>query len=109
MSYLQEALRKEEKELSSLIMKTKQSLADAPDGQLRIAHCGKIPQYYYRSKETDGTFRTGQYIRKDQQQLAYRMAQRDYERKLLEAAEKEKNIAAKAFEELRNRKINGSL
>lgn len=89
MSYLQEALLKKEKELNNLIIQTQQSLRDAPSGQLRISPKGNKVQYYYRTKETDGPFRNGQYIRKTNQDLAYQLAQRDYDRKLLEAAERE--------------------
>ena len=89
MSYLQEALLKKEEELSNLITQIRQSLCDAPSGQLRISAKGKKIQYYYRTQETNGPFRNGQYIRKKDQELAYRLAQRDYDRKLLEIAEKE--------------------
>lgn len=87
MSYLKEALLKKEKELKNIIVRTKESLKDAPEGHLRISQSGKKVQYYYRSQETDGPYKTGKYIRKENQQLAYRLAQRDYEKKLLKVAE----------------------
>lgn len=89
MSYLKEALLKKEKELNEMITQLEESLRDAPEGRLRIAHCGKKPQYYYHSKETEAGFQGGQYIRKENEELAYRLAQKDYESKLLETAEKE--------------------
>lgn len=89
MSYLSEALLKKENELKEIITRLKESLRDTPEGKLRIDHCGKIPQYYYCTKETEADFKRGQYIRKENKQLAYRLAQKDYEQKLLETAEKE--------------------
>lgn len=88
MSYLKAALLKKEKELTNIIMKTRSSLERAPQGQLRISHCGKTIQYYWRSKKKEGVPQTEKYIRKDNLQLAYRLAQRDYDQKLLETAEK---------------------
>lgn len=88
MSGLQEELLKKEEELKNLIAICEESLKNVPEGQLRIAHKGNVSQYYYRSKETDGLFKTGKYIRKENIQLAYSIAQRDYDRKLLETAKK---------------------
>lgn len=77
-----------EKELNNLIPLLKESLLDVPDGQLRISHCGGVPQYYFRSKGADGPFKNGNYIRKENIQLAYALAQRDYDKKLFDLAEK---------------------
>lgn len=95
MSYLKEALLKKEKELNNIIEKAEVSLQDAPKGKLRIAYDGVTPRYYYRSQELDGPFRTGKYIRKENQQFAYRLAQRDYDQKLLETAEKQQKAIQK--------------
>lgn len=88
MSYLLEALLRKERELNNLIPLLKQDLQDVPDGQLRISHTGSVPQYYYRSEKTDGPFKNGKYIKKENIQLAYALAQRDYDNKLLQRAEK---------------------
>lgn len=86
MSYLHNALAKKKEELLEIIKLTTESLKNAPEGNLRISQNGKTTQYYYRSKDTDGIHRTGKYIKKQNIGLAYELAQRDYDRKILEVA-----------------------
>lgn len=87
MTDLRKLLIRKEEELSVLIESLEESLTGAPEGGLRIMHGSNVPQYFYRSEETDGPYKTGQYIKKENMQLAYLLAQRDYERKLLKIAE----------------------
>lgn len=87
MSYLHNALVKKEKELLEIIKLTSESLKNAPEGNLRISQNGKTTQYYYRSKETDGPYKTGQYIKKQNIGLACELAQKDYDKKILQTAQ----------------------
>lgn len=89
MSYLREALRKKERELTEIIVQTNKSLRDSPSGQLRISNNGGTARYYYRTQETDGLFHNGKYIRKEEKRLAYLLAQRDYERDLIKTAKRQ--------------------
>ena len=70
-------------------------LIDAPDGRLRIAswHEGK-PQYYLRMNPRDFS---GQYIRAADIHIAQNLAQKDYDKKVLTATDKELNAINKYF------------
>ena len=100
MSYLKEALKRKEQELSNIVENVKASLAGAPKGQLKISHCGKSIQFYCRSKEKDDSSQTEKYIRKDNQKLAYQLAQRDYDEKLMEIAEQELKSVQKLLKKI---------
>lgn len=76
------------KTLQDLQAKVTQSLKSAPKGALRISSCARATQYYHRqSGEKSG----GKYIRRKNKELAYRLAQKDYEEKVLHAIGRELN------------------
>lgn len=92
MTYLYEELLKEEQELNKLIDLIIANIRTAPEGFLRISQNRGIPQYYYRTKDTDGIYKNGEYIKKDNIKLAYELAQRDYDQKILKAAKSRLNL-----------------
>lgn len=110
MSYLQEALLKKEKELTKIIAETEEALKDAPKGNLRIDNSGNKKHYYLKEKRGDEkksddksvsvatskgkkTYANGNYISVKDEQLAHKIAQRDYDKKLYDKSLAElKNI-----------------
>ena len=65
------------------IMKT---IADAPDGNLRIAKNGEIVQYYHVAEKGDSQ---GKYLHKAQREYVCKLAQNNYDRKILREVCKE--------------------
>ena len=79
-------LKKREEYLKKLIRNKKRSASRAPEGRLRIANTKYGPQYYHRIKETD---KTGVYIPVKHKELVKRLAQKDYDERVMTAATKE--------------------
>ncbi|MBR2122640.1 MAG: hypothetical protein IJ930_06930 [Lachnospiraceae bacterium] len=79
-------IMKRKEYLENLLEKTKHRLDAAPPGKLRVSsRCGK-PQYYLK---TDFTTADGTYLDREHMDAAYVLGQKDYDRKLCEAIEKE--------------------
>lgn len=79
-------------ELIKIKNEKEKALVDVPVGALRI-NCAKgTPQYYYRTdpKDTSGT-----YIPQKDNALAYKLAQKDYDEKVLRSVNKELQITEK--------------
>ena len=74
--------------LSKLKEEKLKSLTNTPTGSLRLCHSGNRIQFYHRTISSD---RIGNYIRKQDIQLAQALAQKDYDKKILNAAEQELN------------------
>lgn len=72
--------------LLNLKAETEQALLDAPKGTLRISHNKKRIQYFQIEDPKDST---GSYIRQQNLQLAQALAQKDYNKKVLRAANQE--------------------
>lgn len=84
--------RKELEELEKIIEKAQSSLKNAPEGSLRISKKKNTVQYYWR---TDPKDTHGKYIKKSQQKLIQQLAQKNYDKKILEIAYKNKDIMKK--------------
>ena len=76
--------------LDRLITRLKKDIAKAPEGMLRISPRKTYTQYYWRKNPSD---RNGIYIHKDNMKLAVDLAQRDYNKKLLNIIEEEQHLA----------------
>lgn len=79
----------EREQLEQVIARAKERMATAPEGFLRIAKKEKDIEYYY--KEADCNRRgsaNGKYIKKNEIDLARRIAQRDYDVKIAKNAER---------------------
>ena len=74
------------KELKKRETLIKKKLDAAPEGMLRITHCGKNVRYYHRRLPSD---RTGSYIPKTNTGLIKCLAQKDYYEKLLHSIKEE--------------------
>ena len=103
MSYLYEALIRKENELKRIINETEEALKIAPQGNLRIANRGNKRHYYLAEKsdliknecndKSKMPYNNGTYINSRNEQLAHKIAQRDYDKKLYDKSQAElKNI-----------------
>ena len=72
--------------LGRLKAEKEKALKNSPDGCLRISAGGGRVQYYQRNKAKDFN---GKYIPEKNKRLAQRLAQKDYDQKILASAEKE--------------------
>lgn len=85
MTGLKQMLEQEEMHLAKLVKRAQTNLKNAPEGTLRLS-CNKNKVQYYHS--TKGGKYNGVYIPKSEQELAKRLAQKDYDEKLLLCAQK---------------------
>lgn len=86
MDKIKEELKKREKYLLQWKTKKEKALADAPEGTLRVCNSGGRLQYYQRSSGKDTS---GVYISKKNIETATKLAQKDYDEKVLRVVEKE--------------------
>lgn len=77
--------------LDSLISSKETALLSAPEGTLRVAVSNGKTQYFNRVDNNP----TGIYIPKNNKELAINLAQKDYDAKVLEAAQRELNTLTK--------------
>ena len=90
---LYEQLIKREHWLRDLKQNLETSIQNAPSGNLKIINCRGVEQYYLDSAETRTSYPNGKYLRKSDLELAGKLAQRNYDEKLLSEVEKQlKNI-----------------
>ena len=90
---LEKSIGERIQELDGLIITLKESIAQAPEGSLQIWRSGNRTQYYHHIKEPDGE--AIRYISKDEKALIQGLAQKDYEKKVLRAAEEERDYLLK--------------
>lgn len=77
-------MEKELEELQAMKKRIQASLLNAPEGSLRCTLLkGKYPQYYHVSKENRNQKPQGNYISKQNLDLALHLAQKDYDKKTL--------------------------
>lgn len=88
-------LQEREQYLLQMKKEKEKALIKVPDGTLRICSTGGRTQYYHRIDPKDVT---GVYIREKDIQLARQLAQKDYDRKVLSAVEKELRAIRKYIE-----------
>jgi hypothetical protein len=72
--------------LIDLIKTVRKNQKNSPQGMLRINHTNGRIQFYYREKTTDNN---GRYIPLSEMTFIRKLAQKDYNEKVLKAAEKE--------------------
>ena len=96
-SEITEELRKRVAQLNAVIALKLKALKHAPEGSLNISECRGNPQYYHRTR-ADST--KGRYIASGNQTLAHRLAQKDYDARVLKALKKETRILQTALTQL---------
>lgn len=82
MKGLKNLLLKEQFRLENIIKETKERLALAPEGRLRLSKSHNHIQYYCCTEEK----KSGDYIPKGMVQLANKLAQKAYDEKILQLA-----------------------
>lgn len=90
-------LKEREMELLKIKKIKEKALEKAPEGYLRISKHGKGHQYYYRKNPKD---LSGQYIKSKDKKLARKLAQKDYDEKVVRSVEKEIKAIGKYLSEL---------
>ncbi|MBE5934554.1 MAG: hypothetical protein E7262_02030 [Lachnospiraceae bacterium] len=80
---IKQMVKEEIKCLELLLEKVQESLKYAPKGKLRVKYCKGYPQYYNR---IDGYDKNGTYICKKKKELAYALAQKEYDISVLALA-----------------------
>ena len=95
---------KREHWLRDLKQNLETSIQNAPLGNLKIINCRGVEQYYLDSAETRTSYPNGKYLRKSDFELAGKLAQRNYDEKLLSEVEKQlkniQNIINKYYQKL---------
>lgn len=84
MKGLRNLLLNEQFRLERVIKKTKARLENAPEGRLRLSKSHNYIQYYCCTEEK----KSGDYISKENEALAQQLAQKSYDYKILQLAEK---------------------
>ena len=105
MYYLTEEIKKRMLELKQIIQKKENVLLHAPEGIINIAAMGDKAQYYFKKDSSDKCRR---YMRKSERPLIAAICQKEYDQKVLAAAQKEleqwerltKNFPKQIYEEI---------
>lgn len=85
MKDLKEILLKEEKRLEGIVLRTKKQMEGAPEGSLRVSVSKNGISYYHY---TDAAHKNGKYISRKNKELIQKLAQKEYDRKVLRDTEK---------------------
>ena len=86
LNTLEQTLSKRIFELDALVSEKNTAIKNAPEGSLRISKSNGVVQYYRRINPKDTI---GKYILSKDKPLATELAQKDYDKKVLAAAQKE--------------------
>ena len=92
MEQIKNLLEVRQNQLTQLKKEKEKAIEKAPDGSLRICKHGNKTQYYHRNNPKDFN---GVYIKEKDVGLARKLAQKDYDKKVLCSAEKELNAISK--------------
>lgn len=92
MEQIKDLLEARKNQLQQWKKEKKKALVKVPDGSLRICSHGNKTQYYYRNNPKDFN---GVYIKEKDIDLAKKLAQKDYDKKVLCSIEKEINAITK--------------
>lgn len=94
MEQFKQLLKVREKQLLQMKKEKENALLTAPEGKLRVCSHADRTQYYQRNDPKDFN---GVYLREKDLHIAQKLAQKDYDQKVLRAAEKELNAIQKYF------------
>jgi len=92
MENIKETLQIRQNELLQWKAEKEKSIANAPEGTLRISSSGKRTQFYQRLESTDCN---GKYLNEKEFPIAKALAQKDYDKKVLLAVDKELSVIKK--------------
>lgn len=97
MEQIKDLLEARGNQLQQLKHEKEKASAKAPEGSLRLCKHGNRTQYYHRNNPQDFN---GIYIKEKDMGLARKLAQKDYDKKVLCSVEKELNAISKYLSEL---------
>lgn len=100
MPYLEIALEKKENELREIIEKVQASKKKNIKGNIKVRKTDPLTIYFRQTKE-----QPYQYMQKSQFPLAFDIMQRDYEKKLLQAAEEQLKMVQKLRSQYNSEKL----
>lgn len=86
MEQIKNILKERENYLQKLKQEKQNALAKVPEGSLRLCKHGNKTQYYHRNHPKDSN---GVYIKDRDLELAKKLAQKDYDKRVLNCTEKE--------------------
>jgi hypothetical protein len=95
-SVFEEQLRKRQEYLEQVILQKQEALRNIPDGKLRIVHRGRQDYYYHRKTPSDTN---GTYIPRSESYLPGALAQKEYDRKILQLATEELETISKLLQQ----------
>ena len=75
------------------------------NGNLNIGYSNGSCQYYLRTEENKTDFPKGKYLQKSDMEIARKIAQRDYNRKMLKEIDKQLRLVERALMQLQDRKL----
>ena len=99
---IKESVMKRHEELSSILSNIHSRISHAPDGSLRTAQKANGCQYYHKVKVGDTK---GKYIKKNNYNLAIKLAQKDYDLKVETCLIKELDFLQRILDQYRPDKI----
>ncbi len=99
---IKESVMKRHEELSSILSNIHSRISHAPDGSLRTAQKANGCQYYHKVKVGDTK---GRYIKKNNYNLAIKLAQKDYDLKVETCLIKELDFLQRILDQYRPDKI----
>lgn len=104
MRTVESMLKQEKKELEGIVRRAKKRMETAPKGHLRVRKGEDIVEYYYRA-ENEHWNCNGRYMKKSERELVSRIAQRDYDIRIIKSAEERIKAIKKFMEKYKNTKI----
>ena len=90
MQSISRILYEQNEQLEEVSREASRRILEAPEGKLRICgRKGSKPSYYYVGEEQGSYGAQGRYMHQDEESLARKLAQRDYDRRVLQEAQKQ--------------------
>ena len=84
--------------LENSIHRLEKRIDNYPSGSLKISHCNGNVQFYCRIKKQESTKHDNVYIKKENMILAEQLAQKDYDKRLLQQLKEKYRKIKKAYE-----------
>ncbi len=104
MRTVESMLMQEKKKLEGMVKRAKKRMETAPKGHLRVRKGADIVEYYYRA-EGERWNCNGRYMKKSERELVSRIAQRDYDIRMIKCAEERINAIKRFVEKYKHTKI----
>lgn len=96
MKTIETVLREEKEMLEKIIKEARKRFRTAPEGHLRIVEKRNKPEYYYKSADSERS--NGRYMKKNETELAQKIAQKDYDIRMIKNAEERVNAISRFLE-----------